>query len=84
MNVPFVGRNGGNVSIADARQHLQDILAKVLKTCLVVTQRLLDPPRICITFTLHDGSNNLLVIELLDVGVRLTTSDTLGDKMSVE
>ena len=31
------------VRIADARRHLRNILAKVLKTGIVVTQLLLDP-----------------------------------------
>ena len=60
------------MSIANARRHLQYLFAKVLKTGIVVAQRLIDPPRILIAFTSHDRSNKLVVIKLLDVGARLT------------
>ena len=43
-----------------------------MKTSIVVAQRLFDPPRILIAFASHDGSNKLVVIELLDVRARLT------------
>ena len=45
---PIVGRNGRYMSIADARRHLQDFLAKVLKACAdsadsaVVSKRLVN------------------------------------------
>ena len=68
----IVGRNGRYLSIANARWYLQKLFAKVLKTGLVVAQRLIDPPQILIAFAPHDGRNNLVVIELLDVRARLT------------
>ena len=42
LECPIVGRNGRYMSIADARRHLQDFLAKVLKAGAVVSKRLVD------------------------------------------
>ena len=39
---PKVGRNGRYMSIAGARRHIQDFLAKVLKAGAVVSKRLVD------------------------------------------
>ena len=55
---------GRDVSIADARLHLQIFFAKVLKICIAVTQQLVNPAWISITgtFASHNCSNNLVVI----------------------
>ena len=72
LECPIIDRNGRYASIANARRHLQNFFAKVLKTCIVVAQRLIDLEQILIAFASHDGSIKLVVIELLDVRARLT------------